>query len=67
MITSPMYFSIVPPWPLQDGFIAEKYSVSTSARPRCPAGRQLRRALQIAEDDRDGLADLWRGSQSDEN
>jgi hypothetical protein len=30
MIASPMYFSIVPPWPSSTGFIAEKYSASTS-------------------------------------
>ena len=30
MIASPMYFSIVPPWPSRTGFIAEKYSASTS-------------------------------------
>ena len=30
MITSPMYFSIVPPWPSRTGLIAEKYSESTS-------------------------------------
>ena len=32
MITSPMYFSIVPPWRSRTGFIAEKYSVSTSRK-----------------------------------
>ena len=62
MIASPMYFSILPPWRSMTSAIAVEVAVLDLVH-RLGVDRlaERRRALEVGEDDRDGLAQLLGG------